>query len=143
MSQGFQRVRPSKISTPTWAPPEVVPTELGGGRRLRDAWPPAPEVETVSTNVLRIWRNRQKKTKMCANQGPPNEGPDPEASNQPYQQPSPRASGGPRARLGPRGGRTWCRTWGWGHRLADLCALVAATGGWGDCDYDTTTTTVS
>ena len=42
----------AKISTPTWVSPEVVPTELGGGRRLRDACA-GPEVETVSSRHLR------------------------------------------------------------------------------------------
>jgi hypothetical protein len=43
----------AKISTPapTWASPEVVPTELGGGRRLPDAAAPAPRSNSASKNV--------------------------------------------------------------------------------------------
>jgi hypothetical protein len=69
----------AKISTPTWVSPEVVPTELGGGRRLRDAWA-APEVETASKMYLEnLEQIDKKKTKMSPNQGPQHEGPDPEA----------------------------------------------------------------
>jgi hypothetical protein len=62
-----------------WVPPEVVPTELGGGRRLLDACA-GPEVDSASKMYLEEFGgNRQKPLKMCANQGPPNEGPDSEA----------------------------------------------------------------
>ena len=70
-----------KIFSPTWASPEVVSTKKEGREKVarRRA---APEVETVSKNVLREFgANRQKPPKMTANQGPRNEGPDSEAGS--------------------------------------------------------------
>jgi hypothetical protein len=80
-------------------------TELGGGRRLRDACA-GPEVETASTNVLREFgSNRQKPLEMTANQGPQHEGPEPEAK-------APRATCQP-ASCQP--GWAWAWAWAMGH----------------------------
>jgi hypothetical protein len=53
------------LTLPTWVSPEVVPTELGGGRRLlRDAWA-APEVDSVSKMYLEILEQIDKKKPKC------------------------------------------------------------------------------
>jgi hypothetical protein len=76
-------VRP-KIFSPTWASSEVVSTKEGGAGGGFPALG-RPEVDSVSKNVLEnLGANRQKPPKMCANQGPPNEGPDSEAHTYTY-----------------------------------------------------------
>jgi hypothetical protein len=75
-------VRP-KICTPTWASPEDVcfsHRRRRGERRLPGALA-GPEVGSASEIVTEdLEQIGKKKLKMVRNQGPPNEGPKPEAA---------------------------------------------------------------
>jgi hypothetical protein len=68
------------VASTQWASPEVVPTELGGGRSLPDACA-SPEVDSLSTNALEDLEQIDKSPSKCRqNRDPKTRGqPDPEA----------------------------------------------------------------